>query len=79
MKNEQAINIKPGQKIRIYDGCSQCDKIEEVVRVEKSEACYDTVYIYSVRDNALGYDERLSTPSDIKELYEEKAPEIPLF
>jgi hypothetical protein len=69
MTNEQAINIKAGQSIKIYDGCLQCDKTEKVVRVEKSSACYDTVYIYSVRDNELGYDERLSTPNDIKELY----------
>lgn len=68
MTNEEALKIKPGQEIRVYDSCSQCDKIEKVVRVERSHPFYETVYIYSERYNWAGYDERLSTPGEIKEL-----------
>jgi len=68
MNNQEALKIKPGQQIRVYDGCWQCDVVEPVVRVVKSDPYYNTVYIYSVRDNWLGYDERLSTPGDIKQV-----------
>ena len=67
MTYNEALQIKPGQKIRVYDGCLQCDVIEKVVRIEESKA-YNTVYIYSERGNWIGYDERLSTPRDIKGL-----------
>ena len=68
MNNQEALKIKPNQKIKVYDGCLQCDVIEPVVRVEKADS-YNTVYIYSVRENWIGYDERLSTPDRIKQLF----------
>jgi len=69
MTNEQAIKIKAGQEIRVYDGESQTDRIEKVTRVEKSAPCYGTVYIYSMCEKLMGSYERLSTPREIKELY----------
>ena len=68
MNNSAALKIKPGQKIRVLDDLYQCDVIEKVVRVENSPS-YNTVYVYSVRDNSAGYDERLSTPDRIKQVF----------
>jgi len=76
--NNEALKLKIGQKIRVYDGCSQCDKIEPVVRVVESKT-YNTVFIYSKRKNWVGYDERLSTPDIVKEIYNDTVDEIPGF
>lgn len=65
MDNEQALKLCKGQKIEVYDGCLQTSVIEPVVRVEESKS-YSTVYIYTERDNWIGYDERLSTPEDVR-------------
>jgi hypothetical protein len=61
-----------GDRIEVYDFCSQRYVTEKVVRVEPSDPYYNTTYIYSIRDNWQGkYDERLSTPENIKRIVRE--------
>ena len=72
MTEKESLQIKPGQWIEVYDSCWQRSVREKVVRVMKSNPIYKTVYIYSVRKNWGGYDERLSTPNDIKRIFKRK-------
>lgn len=51
--------MKVGDKVVVYDACRQCNVTEPIVRIEGD-------YIYTKRENWLGYDERLITKDKIK-------------
>ena len=56
-----------GDSVEIYDSCHQCNMIERVVRICEYGQFDPCIYIYSSRKNwQRVYDERLSSPSDIK-------------
>jgi len=64
------VELKIGDKVRIYDSCFQHDVIEPIVRIVNSQGYGEL--IYTKAENPLGYDERVIRRENIKELIRQK-------